>query len=173
MLCYNISFIKHRHCWWNRLRRNRDGTDKTDSRPTLLVTATCRGSARRWGRARATFYIRTPRPTRSRVTAASGRSPGLRVIAFDHLPRNLAEPSGDSVESLPLTVAGAAAALHTEVCAPRSLLIPCGNHCFNRGSRRKKRQASPQSLKLNDQVIQSHAASSLFEALPDPNPTSS
>src|SRR5207245_5109338 len=32
-------------------------------------------------------YIRTPRPTCSRVTAISGRSPGLRVIAGDRLPR--------------------------------------------------------------------------------------
>src|SRR5258708_8959324 len=79
---------------------------------------------------------------RSRVTAVSGRAPGLRVSAADHLPRILAEPSGDSVESSPLTVTGAAAEWHDEAPPPRSLLIPCGNHCFNRGSRHKERQAA-------------------------------
>ena len=34
-------------------------------------------------------YARTPRPTRSRVTVAGGRSPGSRVAAFGHLPRIL------------------------------------------------------------------------------------
>ena len=38
-------------------------------------------------------------------------------------PGSLSAPSGISVASSPLTVAGAAAAL-----SPRSLLIPCGNH---------------------------------------------
>jgi hypothetical protein len=59
--------------------------------------------------AKASFYIRTPRPMRSRVTATGGRSPGLRVVALDHLPRHLSAPSGISVASSPLTVAGAAA----------------------------------------------------------------
>ena len=33
-------------------------------------------------------YIRTPRPMRPRVTTAGGRSPGSRVLAVDHLPKN-------------------------------------------------------------------------------------
>src|SRR5471032_849127 len=37
----------------------------------------------------AKIYTRTPRPMRSRVTADSGRSPGLRVVALDHLPRTV------------------------------------------------------------------------------------
>src|SRR5260370_22826763 len=55
---------------------------------------------------------------RSRVTAAGGRSPGSRVVAFNGLPRHLPVPSGISAKSSPLTVAGAAAEL-----PPRSLLI--------------------------------------------------
>ena len=78
------------------------------------VTANCSRPSRAagCGRQRPVFYIRTPRPMRSRVTAAGGRSPGSRVFAFDHLPRNLSAPSGTSVASSPLTVAGAAAELH-------------------------------------------------------------
>jgi len=33
-------------------------------------------------------HVRTPRPTPTRVTVTGGRSPGSRVIAFVHLPRN-------------------------------------------------------------------------------------
>ena len=73
--------------------------------PRTVVTCT----ARRLRAAKASFYIRTPRPMRSRVTATGGRSPGLRVVALDHLPRHLSAPSGISVASSPLTVAGAAA----------------------------------------------------------------
>ncbi len=81
------------------------------------------------GRRQVGCYIGTPRPMRSRVTAAGGRSPGLRVPAFARLPRNLTVPSGILVESSPLTVAGAATELLTEASAPRSLLIPRrGNH---------------------------------------------
>jgi hypothetical protein len=47
---------------------------------------------------------------RSRVTAASGRSPGSRVLALDHLPRTFAGSSGLTVANSPFTVAGAAAA---------------------------------------------------------------
>jgi len=33
-------------------------------------------------------HVRTPRPTPTRVTVAGGRSPGSRVAASVHLPRN-------------------------------------------------------------------------------------
>src|SRR6185312_3622909 len=47
------------------------------------------------------------------------------------LPRSVA-PSGNMAEHSPLTVAGAAAALRKFFShAPRSLLIPCGNHQGN------------------------------------------
>jgi hypothetical protein len=72
---------------------------------------------------------------RSRVTADSGRSPGLRVSALDHLPRTF-RFQWCTVESSPFTVAGAAAD------CPRSLLIPCGNHCRICGSACANRQAS-------------------------------
>ena len=36
--------------------------------------------------------IGAPRPTRSRVTMTGSRFPGLRVIASDHLPRDLVHP---------------------------------------------------------------------------------
>jgi hypothetical protein len=55
-------------------------------------------------------FARTPRPTRSRVTVAGGRSPGSRVAVSGRLPRSVA-PSGSMAEHSPLTVAGAAAAL--------------------------------------------------------------
>src|SRR5882757_5338888 len=113
----------------------RDVTDRLAARqtsPRTVVTS----AARRLRTAKASFYIRTPRPMRSRVTAAGGRSPGSRVAALDRLPRHLSAPSGISVASSPLTVAGAAAAL-----SPRSLLIPCGNHQNHRGSGYEKRQA--------------------------------
>ena len=53
---------------------------------------------------------RTPRPTRSRVTVAGGRSPGSQVAVSGRLPRSVA-PSGTMAGHSPLTVPGAAAAL--------------------------------------------------------------
>jgi len=82
------------------------------------------------------FYIGAPRPMRSRVTAAGGRSPGLRVAAVDRLPRCLATSSGIPVAGSPLTVAGAAAEW-----SPRSLLIPLrGTTVEHAGSRSEMRQ---------------------------------
>jgi len=53
---------------------------------------------------------RTPRPTRSRLTMTGSRFPGSRVIASDHLPRDLVYPQWHiMVVSYPPTVAGAAA----------------------------------------------------------------
>ena len=54
--------------------------------------------------------IGAPRPTRSRMTMTGSRFPGSRVIASDHLPRDLVYPQWHiMVVSYPPTVAGAAA----------------------------------------------------------------
>jgi len=39
-------------------------------------------------------HVRTPRPTRSRVTVAGGRCPGSRIAASGRLPRSKQTPSG-------------------------------------------------------------------------------
>src|SRR3954463_1459174 len=65
--------------------------------------------------------IGAPRPTRSRMTMTGSRFPGSRVIASDHLPKDRRSPVVSMVVGYPLTVAGAAADLHTEVHAPHSL----------------------------------------------------
>jgi hypothetical protein len=62
---------------------------------------------------------RTPRPTRSRVTVAGGRSPGSRVAVSGRLPRSIA-PSGTMAGHSPLTVAGAAAALCASLARART-----------------------------------------------------
>ena len=104
----------------HRARADRCRTDPSSGRETERRTRQTRGTstvtANRAARrlrmaAKRPFHIRTPRPMRSRVTAASGRSPGSRVLAFDHLPRRPESSSGFTVEGSPLTVAGAAAAL--------------------------------------------------------------
>jgi hypothetical protein len=92
-----------------------------------------------------TEFVRTPRPTRSRVTVAGGRSPGSRVAVSGRLPRNTGFPVAISAEASPLTVAGAAAALSAfKAHAPRSLLIPYGNH---REQFRRSVEAGQASLK--------------------------
>ncbi len=58
----------------------------------------------------------TPRPMRTRVTTTGGRFPGSRVIAFGHLPRDDRSPVAFMAVGSPLTVAGAAAELHTRHC---------------------------------------------------------
>ena len=55
--------------------------------------------------------IGAPRPTRSRVTMTGSRFPGSRVVASDHLPRDVRSPVALTVVSYPPTVAGAAAEL--------------------------------------------------------------
>jgi hypothetical protein len=66
--------------------------------------------------------IGAPRPTRSRTTMTGSRFPGSRVIASDHLPRDLPDPQWYiMVVSYPPTVAGAAADLCTRAHAPHSL----------------------------------------------------
>lgn len=69
--------------------------EENSQRPSH-VTANCsQQTPCRWPRMESGgVYIRTPRPMRSRVTTAGGRSPGSRVNAFDHLPRNPKAPSG-------------------------------------------------------------------------------
>src|SRR5215469_9962629 len=63
-----------------------------------------------------TKFVRTPRPTRSRVTVAGGRSPGSRVVVFRPPSQECQSLSvAKSARDSPLTVAGAAAAL----CASR------------------------------------------------------
>jgi hypothetical protein len=64
-------------------------------------------------------FARTPRPTRSRVTVAGGRSPGSRVAVSGRLPRSIA-PSGTMAGHSPLTVAGAAAALWASLSRART-----------------------------------------------------
>ena len=130
MLCYNVTTIRHLKWRWISACGERQilhvrlaAHVSTSPRTVAFLHRTASSGRRQVG-----FYIGTPRPMRSRVTAAGGRSPGLRVPASARLPRNLAVPSGILVESSPLTVAGAATELLAEANAPRSLLIPCGNH---------------------------------------------
>jgi hypothetical protein len=93
---------------------------------TVAVGAHCRDAA--------SFYIRTPRPMRSRVTAASGRSPGSRVVAFDPLPGKPGFPVVYRSSARRLQLRGQPRRL------PRSLLIPCGNHWRDGGSGCENRQ---------------------------------
>jgi hypothetical protein len=72
--------------------------------------------------------IGTPRPTRSRVTIAGGRSPGSRVAVSVHLPRNLHSQWLSRTETRRLQLRGQPRHCVRVARAPRSLLIPCGNH---------------------------------------------
>ena len=75
--------------------RRRKRQEENSQRPSH-VTANCsQRTPCRWTRMESGgVYIRTPRPMRSRVTTAGGRSPDSRVNAYDHLPRNQKVPSG-------------------------------------------------------------------------------
>jgi hypothetical protein len=93
--------------------------------------------------------IRTPRPTRSRVTRCWWQISwltGHRLWPPSQKHQML--PVAYSAEDSPLTVAGAAAALRDRSSrAPRSLLIPCGNHHDYNGadSRNQSRNKSTAS----------------------------
>jgi hypothetical protein len=85
---------------WPRRREPADQVKETtkaktrsDRHTSLRTVANRRHTAGR-GASPVGVYTRTPRPMRSRVTTAGGRSPGSRVSAFDHLPRNRTVPSG-------------------------------------------------------------------------------
>jgi len=91
-----------------------------------------------------TEFVRTPRPTRSRVTVAGGRSPGSRVAVSGRLPRNTGFPVANIGRRLAAYSCGGSRGIVCDAHAPRSLLIPCGNH---REQFRRSAEAGQASLK--------------------------
>src|SRR5262249_29908099 len=80
-----------------------------------------------------TEFARTPRPTRSRVTVRGGRSPGSRVVVFGPpFPRVSVTLSGKIGRRLAAYSCGGSRGIgRSKARAPRSLLIPIGNHREN------------------------------------------
>jgi hypothetical protein len=77
------------HDWEETPRTGSTANVHPSARPRLYLPSPLAADAHRRSR-----RIGTPRPTRSRVTMTGGRSPGSRVVASVHLPRNVRVPSG-------------------------------------------------------------------------------
>jgi len=73
--------------------------------------------------------IGAPRPTRSRMTMTGSRFPGSRVIASDHLPRDLVHPQWHLWSSAIRLQLRGQPRLCTPMCAHRIPLVsPCGHY---------------------------------------------
>jgi hypothetical protein len=111
----------------------------------LSVTATAGyvPPSPRGGSANRIRHIEAPRPMLTRVTVAGGRSPGSRVDVSVHLPRN--EPRSQWYNGWRLSAhsCGGSRGLRARRRAPRSLLIPFGNH------RRPALHRSPRRSTMN------------------------
>src|SRR5665213_89280 len=77
-----------------------------------------------------------PRPARSRVTTTGSRFPGSRVVASDHLPRDVSVSSGINGRQLSAySCGGSRGIVRNRFCLKRTHRIPLVSSCEHHRSR--------------------------------------